>query len=796
MVYTGVLLLSLFICFGASESLLDAMANFGPSLEVLNRVDANNRRYDFVIVGAGSAGSVLANRLSENKKWNVLLLEAGGPETILHQIPILVGYFQLSKFNWGYKVEPQKNACLGMVNRQCSWPRGKALGGTSTLNYMIHTRGNKLDYDTWATLGNEGWSYDDVLYYYKKSERFDVPGINNSSYHGNKGYLCVEHVPYHTELAKAFLKAGRELGYKIVDYNGAEQIGFSYIQANLDKGTRCSASKAYLRVNRPNLNIVTGATVTKVLIDENKRAYGVEYVQNNQKKKVFTTKELILSAGTIDSAKLLMLSGIGPKDHLEQLGIEVLQDSKVGYNMYEHIGFLGLTFLVNQPVSLLQSRLARPSVFVQYFLNRDGLMSLPGGAEALAFIRTKYAPDPRPDVELLFASGSLHSDRGLPLKKALRISDELYNTVYRPIENHDAWSIWPILQNPRSIGRLTLKSKDPFEPARLEPNFFTHPADVEIILEGIKHAINVSRTAPFQKYGTRLHDIKIPGCEAFEFASDDYWRCAIKHLPSMMNHEIGTVKMGPKNDPDAVVDPQLRVYGVKGLRVVDASIMPTMPTGHVNAGIYMIGEKAADMIKQSWKKFEYDHNICLCGIDVIWTRMHCKRLLSKIKGVNVRDQEIPSLNQAKIKHYFVNTSHTFYILSLDIFSFINNFSLAFHNQSPSAALITNYLRARHVTQQSGDPYRCSFRRKGTFCGDESCFFDKVSRVKFKENYQQTNNCAIDTCSRESLINGYVFSINTDKINLTKKKSKNQLLEIQKFTIRKRITVSSICYSYY
>ncbi|XP_043257487.1 glucose dehydrogenase [FAD, quinone]-like [Colletes gigas] len=600
--YVGILLLmACLVHCGESESFLDAMRSYGPSPEVLNRIDPNNKRYDFIVVGAGSAGSVLANRLSENKKWNVLLLEAGGPETLLHQIPILVGYFQLSNFNWGYKVEPQRNACLGMVNRQCSWPRGKALGGTSTLNYMIHTRGNKLDYDIWAALGNEGWSYNDVLHYFKKSEKFDVPGIKNSSYHGDEGYLNVQHVPYHTELATAFLKAGTQLGYKIVDYNGADQIGFSYIQATMDKGTRCSASKAYLRVNRPNLNIVTGAMVTKVLIDENKHAFGVEYVWNNRTKKVFCSKEVVLSAGTIDSAKLLMLSGIGPKDHLEELGIEVVQDSKVGYNMYEHIGFLGLTFLVNQPVSLLQIRLARPGVFVQYILNRSGLMSLPGGAEALAFIRTKYAPDSRPDVELLFASGSLHSDGGVPLKKALRISDELYNTVYKPIENQDAWSIWPILQNPRSIGKLTLRSADPFEPPKMDPNFFEHPADIEIILEGIKHAINVSKTVHFQKYGTRLHDIKIPGCEAFEFASDDYWRCAIKHMPSMMNHEIGTVKMGPKSDPYAVVDPQLMVHGVQRLRVADASIMPTMPTGHVNAGIYMIGEKAADMIKRSWK---------------------------------------------------------------------------------------------------------------------------------------------------------------------------------------------------
>lgn len=409
-------------------------------------------------------------------------------------------------------------------------------------------------------------------------------------------------MPYHTKLATAFLEAGQELGYKIVDYNGQNQIGFSYIQVNMDRGTRCSAAKAYLHpIFRPNLEIITGARVIKILIDANKRAYGVEYVKNDIWKRVVCSKEVVLSAGTIDSAKLLMLSGIGPRDHLEELGISVIQDSKVGYNMYEHIGFLGLTFMVNQSVSLLQSKIMSPSVFLQYVLHKDGLMAIPGGAEALAFVKTKYAPDEKPDIELLFTSGSLHSDNGQVLRKALRISDDLYNTVYKPIENQEAWSIWPIIQHPRSVGRLTLQSKDPFEPPQMDPKFFSHPADLEIILEGVKYAINISRTKAFQAYGSRLHDVKVPGCRQFEFNSDDYWRCAIKHLPSMMNHEIGTVKMGPQTDAYAVVDPQLRVYGIKGLRVVDASIMPTMPVGHVNAGIFMIGEKAADMIKENWK---------------------------------------------------------------------------------------------------------------------------------------------------------------------------------------------------
>jgi choline dehydrogenase-like flavoprotein len=413
--------------------------------------------------------------------------------------------------------------------------------------------------------------------------------------------LYVEHAPYHTDLAKAWLKAGIELGYDVVDYDSDEEIGFSYLHVNMDRGARCSASKAFLRINRPNLNIVTGARVVKVLINEDKRAYGVEYVKNEEHNTVFCSKEVILSAGTIDSAKLLMLSGIGPKDHLEELGIKAIQDSKVGYNLYEHIGFLGLTFLINDTVSVLQSRVVDSRVKLQFLLERNGTMTIPGGAEALAFLRTKYATDSRADVELLFICGSVSSDGGIPLKKALGITDELYDTVFKPIEDMDVWSVWPIVQYPKSVGRLTLKSKDPFDPPRLNPNFYSHPYDLEIVLEGIKYAINISKTEPFQKYGSKLYDVKFPGCATFEFATDDYWRCATTHLPSILNHEIGTVKMGPKTDPDAVVDPRLRVYGIQRLRVADGSIMPTMIRGHTNAGIFMIGEKAADMIKQDWQ---------------------------------------------------------------------------------------------------------------------------------------------------------------------------------------------------
>ncbi|XP_011315257.1 glucose dehydrogenase [FAD, quinone] isoform X1 [Fopius arisanus] len=601
----GMTILSLLLVhpsMGASMFQLFSSYGFRESFDIPTVIIPTRAEYDFIIVGAGSGGSVITNRLSENRKWKILLLEAGKPEGILNQIPILVSNFQQTDYNWGYRVEEQKSACLGMKDRRCTWPRGKSLGGTSTLNYMIHTRGNRLDYDQWAALGNDGWSYEEVLPYFRKSERFRVPGPYNSSFHGEDGPLCVEHAPYHTKLASSFLKAGQHLGYEVLDCNGPQQIGFSYLQLNMDKGSRCSASRAYLRIKRSNLDIVTDARVTKILIDNENRVQGVKFVKNGVTQTVRARKEVVLSAGTIDSAKLLMLSGIGPKQHLEDLGITVLRDLPVGHNLYEHIGFLGLTFMVNQSLSFLQNRLVTPRYIMDYALHRSGPLSTPGGAEALAFIRTKYAIDSRPDVELLFNAGSLHSDNGVAVRKGYGVSDQVYNAVFKPIEGKDAFSIWPITQNPRSHGRIILKSKNPFDDPIIQPNFFQHPADIEIILEAIKHALRIVSTPPFEKYGARVHTIKIPGCESLQFDSDDYWRCAIRHLPSMMNHEIGTAKMGPSTDPSAVVDPRLRVHGVLGLRVIDASVMPTMPVGHINAGIFMIGEKGADMIKQDWEE--------------------------------------------------------------------------------------------------------------------------------------------------------------------------------------------------
>uniref|UniRef100_A0A0C9QZZ1 Gld_26 protein n=1 Tax=Fopius arisanus TaxID=64838 RepID=A0A0C9QZZ1_9HYME len=316
--------------------------------------------YDFIIVGAGPGGSPVANRLSENENWRILLLEAGEPEGILQQIPLLSSLN--TKYDWQYTYEPQKNACLGIKDRRCPCPKGKSLGGTSTMNSMLYTRGHKLDFDIWAQQGNYGWSYEEILPYFKKSQRANLREPVDEWYHGRNGYLHVQNAPWSTPLTAAFLNSGKQLGYDVVDYNGRQQIGFSDSQLTMVNGTRCSASKAYLRIRRLNLDIVTEATVSRVLIDDNNHAYGVEFIKNNKTYRINAGKEVILSAGTINTPKLLMLSGIGPKDHLDELGIKVVKNARVGYNLGDHVGFVGLTFLVNQSITLLAKKHKDPRI--------------------------------------------------------------------------------------------------------------------------------------------------------------------------------------------------------------------------------------------------------------------------------------------------------------------------------------------------------------------------------------------------------------------------------------------------
>lgn len=490
-----------------------------------------------------------------------------------------------------------------MVNQQCNFPRGKGLGGSSLINYMIYNRGNKRDFDFWAKAGNVGWSYRDVLPYFKKSEKSRMKKKFDSRYHNQNGELSVEYVKYKTKLAQAYVGANKYLGYPEIDYNGVSQNGVAYMQANTLHGTRHTAAKAFLqpiRKTRKNLHILTQARVTKILIDpRSKTAYGVKYVKNRKEYTVIANKEVILSAGAFNSPQLLMLSGIGPKKHLKKIGVTLLKDLPVGRNLLDHVNVFAPTFRLNTTsLSVRSSELLRSPIFPEYLLGR-GPLTIIGGVEVLTFMKTKRSRDPadHPDIELIFIPGSLSSDEGSGLKSGMRISDETYNAVYKQLENIDTWSVLIMLFRPKSVGYLELKDSNPFHWPRIYHNYFDEPEDIEHILEGIREVIRISDTPQMQKYGSTLHDVPLPHCAHLQFNSDNYWRCAIRTITGTTYHQLGTCKMGPWNDPTSVVSPELKVHGVNRLRVVDTSIIPYAPTGHPNALSYMIGEKAADMIK-------------------------------------------------------------------------------------------------------------------------------------------------------------------------------------------------------
>jgi choline dehydrogenase-like flavoprotein len=446
--------------------------------------------YDFVVVGAGSGGSVVVNRLTENPKWSVLLLEAGNDEMFLTDVPLIASIQTITGYNWGYKSERLKTACLGLIDKRCNMPRGKALGGTSVINFLLYTRGNKLDFDQWASLGNKGWSYDEVLPYFIKSENCTKCRDIDEVYHGKRGYLNVEHPGYESPLVKLFIEAGKDLGYQNLDPNGRSELGFSRVQATMKNGARCSASKAFLRPisQRPNLHVSIRTRVTKILIDpKTKQTYGVEFLKNRKKYTVRVRKEVILSAGSINSPHLLMLSGVGPRKDLKRVQIPVIQDLKVGYNLQDHMAMSTLAFLVNESVTISDRGVQNSMDIFNYILNGRGPYTIPGGAEALAFVRTKFAQvESYPDMELVLGAGALNGDLYGSLRSLLGIPQSLFDQVYAPYAYTPAFSIATVLMRPKSAGRVLIKDSNPLHWPLLLPNYFEKEEDVAVMVEGIK----------------------------------------------------------------------------------------------------------------------------------------------------------------------------------------------------------------------------------------------------------------------------------------------------------------------
>ena len=441
-----------------------------------------------------------------------------------------------------------------------------------------------------------------------KSEKANLGRYSSSPYHNKDGAWSVTFNSMKTPLAEAFVNANKLMGAKEVDYNAESQMGVGFVQANTLFGRRHSAYRAFIEpiLHRQNLHIMINTKATKILISpKTKIAHGVEFARNNKKYRVTARNEIILSSGTFHSPQLLTLSGVGHKKDLERIGVPLIKHLPVGQNMHDHITFAELTFVTNT-TSDINFMTYINSVF-QYYMQGKGLMTLPAGVEALSFIKTSSknsrGPDV-PDIELVFAPGSVHFDRGFGIMAGGRMKREIYEAVYKPLEGTKYYTflISIMLFHPKSVGRVEIPNANPFSNPKIHANFFNEPDDIETILLGIKYVLKLIKTEPFVSIGTRLHSIPLPYCAHIHFGSDNYWRCVIRIMAFSIQHQIGTCKMGPASDPSAVVSPELKVHGIEKLRVVDTSIIPEAPTAHTNAISVMIGEKASDLIKRDWRR--------------------------------------------------------------------------------------------------------------------------------------------------------------------------------------------------
>lgn len=523
---------------------------------------------DYIVIGGGSGGCVVAGRLTEDPATSVTVLEAGGMgDSWLVKTPFAVAAMLPTKLNnWAFETVPQP----GLNGRRGYQPRGKALGGSSAINAMAYIRGHRWDYDHWASLGNNGWSFDEVLPYFKRSE-------NNASFgaplHGQAGPLRVGELRSDNPFQQIYLNAARQAGFKInPDFNGAEQEGVGIYQVTQHEGERWSAARGYLHPHigkRPNLRVETGCHVTRIVFQD-KRAVAVEFMQNGEKRSLRAKREIVLAAGALQTPQILMLSGVGDSQALQAKGITVVHHLPgVGQNLQDHPDFV-FKFRAKS-LDLLGISLAGSARLTRelwrYHSKRRGMITS-NGAEGGAFLKT----DPSlamPDMQLHFVVAMLDDHA-----RKLRLGH--------------GYCCHVCLLRPKSIGEVTLASSDPLAAPLINPRFLEHPDDIETMLKAFKvtrKLLNAPALAEARESDFLTADVH----------SDDEIRAVLRQHSDTVYHPVGTCKMGV--DAMAVVDPQLRVYGVTGLRVVDASVMPTLIGGNTNAPTIMIGEKAVDMMR-------------------------------------------------------------------------------------------------------------------------------------------------------------------------------------------------------
>ncbi|WIM13039.1 choline dehydrogenase [Enhydrobacter sp.] len=523
--------------------------------------------YDYIIIGAGSAGCTIANRLAEDYSLRILILEAG-PQDTSFMLRMPAGFASLgenSPYNWRYETVPQKHC----DNRRMYWPRGKTLGGSSSINAMLYVRGNGWDYDHWRQLGNAGWSYNDVLPFFKKAEN-NERGADD--FHGAGGPLNVADQADPTPLNEAFLKACEQAGHaRVKDFNGASQEGVGYYQVTQKDKQRWSTASAYLRPaverNKNNVHVVSGALVERIILDQNK-AMGVRYSYKGQDEVARCSREIILAGGAVNSPQLLMLSGIGPAAHLEAVGIRPLFDIPgVGGNLQDHVDAAILQFCKTRDTYDTANKLVS---LYRYWKHKKGPGTSPI-AESGGFLSTREGLS-APDIQLHFLP-VLVVDHGRTKMK------------------RNGYSLHVCTLRPESKGTIRLASKDPKQHPLIDANYLAERKDLDTLIEGVKIGREIFAQSGLDPY--RADEFQ-PGASVKSDAEIEQW---IRAKCETIYHPVGTCKMGPDNDPAAVVDHQCRVRGIEGLRVVDASVMPTLIGGNTNAPTIMIAERVASYMQ-------------------------------------------------------------------------------------------------------------------------------------------------------------------------------------------------------